>query len=201
MRGQHDNLRRKSFLASVAVWAVAGLGLGAAPWSAAMASRELPWPAMIFFSAASAVFVGIVCLRFAQAKLRRAAIVMGVGTSILIFILYGALLPNFRFLQISERIVQDMPPEARGPNVPVAMIGYIEPSLAFYQGGGTRECADDYLQTTPSTQWPQWITIDSAAWRVLPPELRQQVNIRAGEKGIAYATTGQPETILLLQKK
>jgi 4-amino-4-deoxy-L-arabinose transferase-like glycosyltransferase len=200
IRGQHKDLRQKAFLASVAVWAIAGLGLGAAPWSTAFASRDLPWISMILFSIGAVLFVAIVCHYFLKGRLQPAAIAMGVGTSLLIIMLFGTLFPNFHFLQISERIANDLPPNARGPNAPLAMIGYVEPSLAFYQGGGARECADDYLQATPTSQWPTWIAINQTAWNNVPPQIQQFLHLQATEQGIAYATTGRPETVMLLRK-
>jgi 4-amino-4-deoxy-L-arabinose transferase-like glycosyltransferase len=203
IRGQVQDLRNKSFIAPMAVWSCVALALGFFPWMSLSLSHEVPWRGMIGLSVVSIVFVAIVMLRFAQGRIGRAAIVMGVGTSLLVIIIYSLILPNMGFLQLSQRLAADLPPEACGFNVPLAMIGYKEPSLAYYQGGGAfEEEFDDYLQRTPPGEWPQWIVITQEAWDAVPPDLQALLKPIAVERGIAYAAPkGQAETVLLLKKK
>jgi hypothetical protein len=90
---------------------------------------------------------------------------------------------------------------AYGNNVPVAAIGYGEPGLAFYQGGGVLPPADDqYLQITPPADWPRWIVISSDDWKAVPADLKQLLRFRAEEKGLNYAHEGRIEDVLILEK-
>jgi hypothetical protein len=200
LRGRCDELRRRGFAAMAAVWAVAALGLGAAPWCMLLITRQLPRPGMIALSVAAALYVGIVCLRFWQGRIFRAAVVMGVGSSMLIAILYTAILSNLQFATLSRRLAADLPPEARGPKVPVTVIGYSEPSLVYYQGGGARREPLSYLEKTPASQWPRWFMIDQSDWRSIPATLRVLLQPIAVEQGIVYSANGRSQTILLLQK-
>ena len=196
-RGQYDDLKQKAFFATIVAWCIAGLGLGAAPWFAMLASRDLPWTAMVGFSAAAVLYVAIVVLRLLQGRLYRAAIAMGVGSSFLIILFYSTILPNFEFLRLSQRLAAHLP---HGPGVPVAMCGYTEPSLAFYQGGGTREKFENYLAKNPPESWFDWIVIDDTDWRAVSPQRKSLLVEVASEQGIAYAATGKPETVLVLHK-
>jgi 4-amino-4-deoxy-L-arabinose transferase-like glycosyltransferase len=202
IRGQVTDLHTKAFVAPLAVWSLVALFLGFFPWTSLSLSHEVPWRGMIGLSVASIVFVVIVMMRFAQGKIARAAIVMGVGTSMLVIIIYSLILPNLGFLQLSQRLAADLPPEAIGINVPMAMIGYKEPSLAYYQGGGAFEAEfDNYLQKTPPDQWPRWVIITQDDWQNVPADLQARFRPIAMEKGIAYAAPrGPAKTVLLLQK-
>jgi hypothetical protein len=196
-RGQYDDLKQKAFFATIVAWCIAGLGLGAGPWFAMLASRDLPWPGMVGFSIAAVIYVGIVVFRLVQGRLNRAALVMGVGSSFLIIMLYTLILPEFDFLRLSERLASHLP---HGPDVPVAMVGYTEPSLAFYQGGGAREKFENYLMKNRPESWFDWIVIDDTDWRAVSPERRVLLETVGSEQGIAYAATGKAETVLVLHK-
>jgi 4-amino-4-deoxy-L-arabinose transferase-like glycosyltransferase len=196
-RGQYDDLKQKAFFATIVAWCIAGLGLGAGPWFAMLASRDLPWRGMVGFSIAAVIYVGIVVFRLVQGRLNRAALVMGVGSSFLIIMLYTLILPEFDFLRLSERLAGHLP---HGPNVPVAMVGYTEPSLAFYQGGGAREKFENYLMKNRPESWFDWIVIDDTDWRAVSPERRVLLETVDSEQGIAYAATGKAETVLVLYK-
>jgi 4-amino-4-deoxy-L-arabinose transferase-like glycosyltransferase len=202
IRRQVTELQTKAFIAPMAVWSLVALFLGFFPWVTLSFSSDVPRRGMIGLSAASIVFVAIVALRFAQGRVARAAVVMGVGTSMLVIIIYTLILPNLGFLQLSQRLAADLPPEAKGIDVPLAMIGYKEPSLAYYQGGGAFECEyDTFLQRTPPADWPKWVVITQEDWQGVPANLQAMLKLIAIEKGIAYAAPkGQAETVLLLEK-
>jgi 4-amino-4-deoxy-L-arabinose transferase-like glycosyltransferase len=203
VRGQSRDLKRPIFMVAVAVWAIATLGLAAAPWLCLRISEadQLPIPGFIAFTIAGTIYAGLGFWRFYQRRIARAAIILGVGMAVMMAILYVAILPGLRFLHLSERLAGDLAQMgAYGADVPVAMIGYDEPSLAFYQGGGAREQEDDYLQSTPPAQWPRWIVIANHDWKNVPPELQRILIPRAREAGYNYSHTGIKETILILEK-
>jgi len=80
------------------------------------------------------------------------------------------------------------------------MVGYTEPSLAFYQGGGAREKFENYLMKNQPESWFDWIVIDDTDWRAVSPQRKVLLEEVASEQGIAYAATGKAETILVLHK-
>jgi 4-amino-4-deoxy-L-arabinose transferase-like glycosyltransferase len=196
-RGQYNDLKQKAFFATIVAWCIAGLGIGAAPWFAVLASRDLPWAGMIGFSIAAAIYVAIVVLRLVQGRLWRAAMVMGVGSSFLVILFYGTILPSFDFLRLSQRLAAHLP---HGSDIRVAMAGYTEPSLAFYQGGGAREKFENYLMKTDPRSWYEWIVIDDPDWREVDPQRRALLKVIDSEQGIVYAATGRAQTVLVLEK-
>ncbi len=203
IRGQYPDLKRPIFMLAVAVWTLATLGLAAAPWLCLRISDadQLPIAGFIAFTTAGVIYAALVWWRFYQRRIMRAAVVLGVGMAVMLAILYVAVLPGLKFLHLSERLAADLTRMgAYGADVNVAMIGYDEPSLAFYQGGGARQQEDNYLQTTPPAQWPKWIVIANHDWKNVPPDLRRDLILRAREAGYNYSHTGLRENILILEK-
>jgi 4-amino-4-deoxy-L-arabinose transferase-like glycosyltransferase len=206
IRGQYRELRRPSFYATVIVWIIATLGLGAAPWFSLLVAKadELPINGFIAFSAAAAIYAALVGWRFFRHQITRAAIVMGVGMAIMILILYTTVLPDMTFLHLPERLAADLTRMgAYGSNVHVLMIGYDEPSLAFYQGGGARRPPgqEAYLEMTPPDQWPRWFVIadDADNWQKLPLEIQSKLTLRAEESGLNYSHEGRIQKVLILE--
>jgi 4-amino-4-deoxy-L-arabinose transferase-like glycosyltransferase len=206
IRGQYQELRRPSFYATVIVWIIAALGLGAGPWfSLLVAKRDaLPINGFIAFSAAAAIYAVLVGWRFFRHQIARAAIVMGVGMAVMLLILYTAILPNMTFLHLPERLAADLTRlGAYGSNVHVLMIGYDEPSLAFYQGGGARRppAQEAYLEMTPPDQWPKWFVVadDADNWQKVPAEIQRKLTLRAEESGLNYSHEGKIQKVLILE--
>jgi 4-amino-4-deoxy-L-arabinose transferase-like glycosyltransferase len=206
IRGQLPELRKPGFYATIIVWIIATLGLSGAIWFSLLVAKpsELPISGFIAFSAAGVIYAALVAFRFFRQQLARGAIVMGVGMAIMLLILYTAVLPNLDFLHLPERLAADLIRlGAYGPNVHVQMIGFDEPSLAYYQGGGARrpEAQQDYLQLTPFDQWPRWFVIadDKDFWQQIPTELRRKLTLRAVESGLNYSHEGLIKRVLILE--
>jgi 4-amino-4-deoxy-L-arabinose transferase-like glycosyltransferase len=204
--GQSRELRRPSFYATVIVWMIVALGLGAAPWFSLLVAKpdQLPIPGFIAFSIAASLYAALVGWRFFRNQIARAAIVMGIGMGIMLLILYSAILPGMNFLHLPERLAADLTRlGAYGPNVHVLMIGYDEPSLAFYQGGGARrpEAQEGYLIMTPPNEWPRWFVIadDADNWQSIPPQLRRKLSVRAVESGLNYSHEGKVQRVLIVE--
>jgi len=205
IRGQCGDLRKPIFFAMLIAWVLATMGLGAAPWLSLLVapSDQLPIAGFIAFSAAGAIYAGLVLLRFYQGRIARAAVVMGVGMAAMIAILYACILPGMNFLHLPERLASDLTElGAYGADVHVAMIGYDEPSLAFYQGGGARRYDVTFLQVNPPSQWPRWIVMadDDLDWKLLSPQLQGQLVLRAAETGLNYSHDGKMVRVLILEK-
>jgi 4-amino-4-deoxy-L-arabinose transferase-like glycosyltransferase len=207
-RGQFNNLADGGFRATLIVWAIAVLGLGAAPWLSLKVAQpaDLPIHGFIAFSLAAAAYAALVLLRFFQQRLERAAAIMGIGMGIMMLILYTAILPDMIFLHLPERLAADLTQlGASGSNVHVQMIGFDEPSLAFYQGGGARRppLQADYFQYTPASQWPRWFVIadDADDWQRIPGQLRDRLAIRAVETGLNYSHEGKIVRVFIAENR
>jgi 4-amino-4-deoxy-L-arabinose transferase-like glycosyltransferase len=202
IRGQNRELKRPAFIIACAVWSAAVLFFAAVPWlSFKLATfHELPIPAFVAFSLAGIAYATLVFWRFYQQRIARAATIIGVGMAIMIALLYITIIPRLDFLQLSERLADDLTRMgAYGSKTNVAMIGYAEPSLAFYQGGGAREQLPESLQFTPQSDWPKWIVISTQAWQTLPPDVQHHLLLRAIETGFNYSHAGRQEKILILE--
>ncbi|MGD0541464.1 MAG: glycosyltransferase family 39 protein, partial [Tepidisphaeraceae bacterium] len=198
IRGQNRDFKRPIFLFAAAGWALIALTLAVGPWICLRYAKldQLPIAGFIAFGIAGVIYAALVFGRFYQQRIARAAVVIGVGMAIMIAILYITIFPRLDFLQLSERLADDLTQMgAYGSKVHVAMIGYAEPSLAFYQGGGAREQLPDYLQTTPPAEWPRWIVISIQDWQAVPPDVQRDLILRAVETGVNYSHAGRREKV------
>jgi 4-amino-4-deoxy-L-arabinose transferase-like glycosyltransferase len=205
-RRQYRDFERPSFYATVVVWIIATLGLAGAIWFSLLVAKpsQLPITGFIAFSAAGVIYAALVGYRFFRGRVVRAAVVMGVGMSVMLTILYTAVLPGMNFLHLPERLAADLTRlGAYGADVHVLMIGYDEPSLAFYQGGGARRPASQeaYFEITPPSDWPRWFVIadDPGDWQKIPAALRQRLRVRATESGLNYSHEGKVEKVLIVE--
>lgn len=200
LRGEHDDLLRRAFLIGAAGWALAVLALAGAPWVLVRWTHELPWAAMIAYSAAAVLYAGVVMARFSAKRMASGAAAMGIGVAAVVAILYGLLLPRLQPIRVSERVAELLRRDGAADQR-VVMIDYKEPSLAFYQGGGCREADDGYLQTTPPSQWPEWVVLTRTEWDKLPEAIRDRLQVLGDAKGINYAGAGKAVDVMALRVK
>jgi 4-amino-4-deoxy-L-arabinose transferase-like glycosyltransferase len=204
IRGQLGGQKWSMVILGVVVWALAVLGIGAAPWLVLKVTpvSERPILGLTAFSGCALMYALIVLLRFAQHKVELASKVMGVGMAVCLIVLYFAVLPNLRALQLSERIAADLASiGGRGKDIPVATIGYDLPSLVFYQGGAAREQEWNYLMATPPASWPKFVVITEEKWEKVPPGFQRLLEVRFAETGVNYALNGKKGLVLVLKKK
>jgi len=206
IRNKGRDLRNGGFVAMLTVWALATVGLGLAPWLslAVVKADQLPIQQFIVFGVAAVVYAGVVFLRFVQGNVTRAAGAMAGGMGIMMLLLYTALFPRMSFLHLSQRLAEDLTQlGAYGADVHVAMIGYDEPSLAFYQGGGARKYDIYYLEIMSRSQWPKWLVIadDDDDWGQLSSKLRAGLQLRDVETGLDYSRGGKMVRVLILERR
>lgn len=206
IRGQYRDPKTAGFRAILIIWIIATLALSAAPWLSLLVAKpdQLPVNGFIAFSLAGAIYAALVGWRFYRQQIARAGIIMGMGMGVLLLILYIVVLPNMTFLHLPERLASDLIHfDAYGANERVLMIGYDEPSLAFYQGGGARRppAQAAYFEVTPQNQWPRWFIIadDAEDWRNIPQRLRDKLTLRAVESGLNYSHEGKVQRVLILE--
>ncbi len=169
-----------------------------------MKADQLPIQQYVVFGVAAVIYAGVVFLRFLQGNVMRAAAAMAGGMGIMMLLLYTALFPRMTFLHLSQRLADDLTQMgAYGADVHVAMIGYDEPSLAFYQGGGARKYDIYYLEIMPRSQWPKWLVIadDDGDWGQLSARLQGELELREVETGLDYSRGGKMVRVLILQRR
>jgi hypothetical protein len=124
---------------------------------------------------------------------------MGIGMMIFVAAFYVGYLRHADFLKISKHIAIVL--RSRGAHNAM-MIGYKEPSLAFYQGGTIREERDNhFLQTHPRGDWPDWLVITESIWRQTPRNIQGEFELMDSERGWDYSDRGRIVDVLVLRRK
>lgn len=193
----------RSLRLEACIWTLAVLGMSVGPFLAIRYSRGLPAPTagIIAFCLCGILYAAAVFISLWHNKIRRAALFMGAGMALMIAILYGWIFPGLQVVRLSERLVDHLRAQgACGPNTLVGVIGYEEPSLDFYQGGGARTLGEHYLVKTPQGAWPRWFVIRQKEWdENVPPQIQAKLVPIAKEWGLDYSQGGQSTTVLVLQ--
>lgn len=194
LRGEHDDLVRPAFIAAVSVWAVAVLAMGAAPWLLSMPKWNLtgllPTHAMVALSAAAVLYAITVFALFAAKRFVGGFVAMGVGSMLILGLVFTAFLPHATFLQTSERVAAVLKSHgATGPGQQTKMIEYKEPSLAYYQGGTiVEERLAHYFDETPAEKWPQWAVLPKSIWDRTSAAARSKLEeVGQPVRGLDYA--------------
>jgi 4-amino-4-deoxy-L-arabinose transferase-like glycosyltransferase len=168
IRARIADLRDRPFLIGAIVWGVAACIVAgifvAIPFLGDRAWASFP-VAILFASGIVLLVAGVVTLLHRK-RLEAAALSMGLGTITVIMFATCVYLPNVRALMLASRIAEKLRAIPATEPGQEQMIGFKEPSLAFYQGGTIREQSDStYLATTPEADWPRWTVIDDDAWK------------------------------------
>jgi 4-amino-4-deoxy-L-arabinose transferase-like glycosyltransferase len=201
LHGQHDDVKRKGFIIGVGFWALLVALAAQGPWIVVRAFQPLPYAAMTAISIFGVVFAATV---FALFKLRRpapAAVVMGLGTFVLVTIAYAWYLPRADFLRISPRVAAVLKANDVTQPGQVLMLRYMEPSLAFYQGGTIREGGDIGFTPKFASRFTPWLVVNDEIWNKAPPELRDMFEVVAEIRGLAYADRSTWMTVMVLRRK
>ena len=148
--------------------------------------------------------VGVVLL-LQRRELEHAAIAMGGGMVAIVLFATCAYIPHVRALTLAPRVAEEL--IQIGATLPgeEQMIGFKEPSLAFYQGGTIREQSNDtYLANTPSESWPRWTVIDDESLQKalsLNPAVENRFIRRARLVGSNIADGKRQAIVHVLEKK
>ena len=81
------------------------------------------------------------------------------------------------------------------------MLGYMEPSLAFAQGGTIREGGQLGFSKRFEAQLTPWLVITETLWDQSPPDLQQDYDVMGRVFGLAYADRGKWLTVLVIRRK
>jgi 4-amino-4-deoxy-L-arabinose transferase-like glycosyltransferase len=200
MDGKFPDLNRRAFQYAAGIWGLAVIGLSLAPWIAVRSAQQLPITAMVVTSAFGVAYASYVFVQVCRQQIHKAAFGMGVGTGILIAIVYSGVLADFSFFHLSEQLAADLKDlGATGADKQVWMIEYKEPSLGFYQGGGARMIDEDALAKVPAQNWSHWIVIDKRIWDSEPQSIASHCEVVATETGMDYSNHGLLATVLILR--
>lgn len=122
---------------------------------------------------------------------------MAAGMLVLVAFLYLLYFPSLSAARLPARIAEDL--RARGATAAghVVMIGYTEPSLAFYQGGTIRARKLDELRDSPP-----WIVVrrdvfDSAEFAPRRPDYA----VVATHHGYSYNVPVGPTEVMILRRR
>jgi 4-amino-4-deoxy-L-arabinose transferase-like glycosyltransferase len=202
LHGEHDDVRSKPFRIAAIGWAVL---VGIVAWAPFLAVRWFPapqpWTAMVCVGlAGDAVAIAAAVLLWRK-RSAAGAMVMGLGAMAVFALLYGWYLPRAEFLRLSPRIARVLIDHGVTQPHQVLMMDYMEPSLAFYQGGTIREGGD--LGFTPGflPRLPQWMVVTRTLWDHARPGMRDAFDIVDDEYGLAYADHGRWLHVLVLHRK
>lgn len=188
-RGKFTDFRQLGFRIGVGVWAVITVGLGLVPWAAVWRLPPTPaWTAglMTLWAVGTAVAGAWLLWRH---KLYLAVGVMGGAMALMYPVVFGLVVPHLWFAGLGRAVGEDLLARGAVGRGGVIMVGFREPSLAFYQGGSIREAESGDLDTTAAT----WAAVSSPVWAQLGDATRARWEIVATHRGIAYADA--PDTI------
>jgi hypothetical protein len=201
LHGQHQDLKSKSFVRGIGIWAILVTLLCSAPWLALLVYKPEPIAALIILSVFGILYSVSVFSFFKAHRVAVGAIAMGIGMMLLVTILYTCYFPRADFLRLSPRVADIL--IAHGVTHPnqVIMLDYMEPSLAFDQGGTMREAGDVGLNRKSIPNFTPWMVVTQDIWKTAPEDVRNFFDIVAQERGWAYADKNRWIDVMIIRRK
>jgi len=200
-RRQHDDLHRKMFGVAVSIWVCGALAGAALPLMGAIKFQDPGRLGAVLFAVVGGAYAGAAGVLLMRRRFSSATALMGGGMVLLIAILYLVYLPNAQFLRLPERVGSFLQAQRAVGQGQVIMIGYDEPSLAFYQGGTIRSKEKGYLRQVAPAEWPQWIVMTAKVFNSLPQDRKEPLERIASFSGVNYNTGGNVVDLLVMRKK
>src|SRR5205823_14684225 len=121
----------------------------------------------LFRSTIGLIYELAVTILWYRRRIAAASSVMGLGMMLVIAVLFALYFPKAKFLRLPQLTGEKL----RQLNATdVIMVGFTEPSLAFYQGGSIRPQPENYLVTQPLALWPRYVVLTSDILQSLPPD-------------------------------
>ena len=205
-RRQYTDLEKRSWIITTGVWGVIVALVGLLPWTALWVFDRADVPVF-----GAAVFTGVACvmglvtfLCYRAKDVRFAALSMGAGFIGLVVVMYTLYLPDAKFLRLPVRISADLKSlgaTGEGSRGRVFMIGYREPSVAWYQDGTIAERDSGWLDSLLSQELPRWVVMTRSEWdQFTPPLVQDAYDIKSTERGWNYAG-GKVVEVLVLEKR
>jgi len=205
-RRQYTDLEKRSWIITTGVWGVIVALVGLLPWTALWVFDRADVPVF-----GAAVFTGVACMMglvtflcYRAKNVRFAALSMGAGFIGLVVVMYTLYLPDAKYLRLPVRISADLKSlgaTGEGSRGRVFMIGYREPSVAWYQDGTIAERDSGWLDSLLSQELPRWVVMTRSEWdQFTPPLVQDAYDIKSTERGWNYAG-GKVVEVLVLEKR
>jgi hypothetical protein len=201
LNGEIADLRGKPFKVVVTVWAVVIAAVASGPWLVVGKYPSLPTGAMTVMSVGGAAFAAAVAALVWRERLAAVAVLLGTGTLAIVLVVYGLYLPRADFLRLSPRIARVLIDHGVTQPHQCLMLGYMEPSLAWDQGGTIREAGPVGFGASFERQFTPWMVMTQDVWNHATDDLRAKFEIVAQEYGLAYADKGKWVTVLVVHRK
>jgi len=202
-RRVHQDITNPGFSWIVLGWGILIVALSFIPWLAVKVFKDqttmAAWWWMLVMTIIIVEYAREIFLYFRHGQPARAVAVMGIGMMIFSAAFYGGYLRHADFLKASKQIAVVL---RSNDAHNVIMIGYKEPSLAFYQGGTIREQRDNlFLQTHSPGDWPDWLVITESLWHQTPARIQHDFELIASARGWNYSDRGRIVDVLVLRRK
>ncbi len=196
-----NDLRGRVFVAVVAIWAVLIAAAASGTWLIARPDTQFLRTAMIIVSISGVIFAGAVLALFSKRRIAAAAVAMGLGTFAMVAIMYCLYLPYADFLRVSPRVAKILIDHGVTQPHQVIMLDYMEPSLAFAQGGTIREAGPVGFSRKFEPDFTPWMVVTKTIWEKASPELRSHFDIVGEVYGLAYADRGKWVHVMVIHHK
>ena len=201
LNGEIADLRGRPFKVTVSIWAVVIAAVASGPWLVVGKYAPLPAGVMTAMSVGGAAFAAAVAWLIWRERLTAAAVLLGTGTLAIVVVAYGIYLPRADFLRLSPRVARVLTDHGVTRPHQCLMLGYMEPSLAWAQGGTIREGGPVGFGPAFAPQFTPWMVMTRDVWDHGTDALRSQFEIVADEYGLAYADRGRWVTVLVVHRK
>ena len=192
LTGEIGDLRGKPFKVAVAIWAVVVAAVASVPW---LVARRYPLAGMVgpmvLMSIAGLAFAAVVARLIWRERLTLAAAVLAGGTLALWAVIYGLFLPRADFLRVSPRVAAVLLDHGVTGRRQCIMLDYMEPSLAWDQGGTIREAGPVGFGPKFAGLFTPWMVMTDQVWDRAPADLRAKFDTVADVYGLAYADKGR----------
>lgn len=203
LRGNIGALTSKPFIIAVGIWASLVALATSTPWIPVLFHTPLPSPivGMIALSLLGIVFAATVLAAFRLRRPKVGLVAMGLGTFALVTHIFLFYLPKAEFLRLSPRLAQVLIDHGATHPHDAQMLVYMEPSLAFAQGGTIRESGDLGFGKKFEPQLSPWLVIPQSVWDNASPDLQSDYDVVGKEFGLAYADRGKWLYVLVIHHK
>ena len=202
LQHEHEDARSRAFVIAAGVWAVVVTVAVWVPWLVLGKYHvDVPYAAMLTMGVLGAAVAGTVFAMFYRRRIVGGVLAMGLGTMAVYAVAYAAYLPHAEYLQVSPRVAAVL--KANGVTQPhqVIMLDYMEPSLAFYQGGTIREAGPVGFTPGFIPKFTDWMVVTRELWDAAVPGVRDRFDVVSDTYGLAYADKGRWVHVMVLHQK
>jgi 4-amino-4-deoxy-L-arabinose transferase-like glycosyltransferase len=198
LHGKRKDLTTGGMKLAIGLWLLATLMMAGTVVAGAIAYPPGDWVGTltltIWLAAWGSVTAGLLLL------LRPVAgfIAMGSGMAVTIVLLYTVWAPRTWYLQLPRELGADLVAAGADEKDESKMIGFREPSMAWYQGGTIREDENGALLPRKG---PAFFVVSQENFDDLPPSAKAMYSIVSTRRGVVYAQSRKVKTVLLIRRE